>query len=242
LARKKFKLDDQDADLIRDPAEGEAVFVGPPVPGQDEDPALDLGTSSTVSGQRKPDSMEERLRRVEAALTKLLELQESEPDPQKPEKSSYQLQREPPASTPAAGPSVLSRAAALVDAGRDLLPALTLRNNQDSAPSPPRPASSSRFGLVGDVFIELQAIYYMYVDPRYRFSWIGRIIPLVLLGLFFTTGWWLPYVACGAGVLFQKPIELALCYALFKILAVEAKRYRETAPDLPTSLRGGGGA
>jgi hypothetical protein len=32
-------------------------------------------------------------------------------------------------------------------------------------------------------------------------------------------------------------VDLLLLYSMFKILGHEARRYRETAPDLPPSLR-----
>ncbi|MFM7150774.1 MAG: hypothetical protein ACKO23_13110 [Gemmataceae bacterium] len=85
--------------------------------------------------------------------------------------------------------------------------------------------------------MELQAIYYMYVDPRYRMSWFGRFVPLALLVLFATSSWWLSFFACGLLTWMTKPVDLVLLYFLFKILGVEATHYRETAPDLPPGLR-----
>ena len=37
--------------------------------------------------------------------------------------------------------------------------------------------------------------------------------------------------------LLTVPVDLLTLYGLFKILSHEARRYRETAPDLPPSLR-----
>jgi hypothetical protein len=93
------------------------------------------------------------------------------------------------------------------------------------------------FWIVREVVAELQAMFYMYVDPRYRLSWIGRIVPAVLLAAFLTSGWWVGWLPCGVGTLLHKPIELVLCYGMFKTLGHEARRYRETAPDLPQGLR-----
>jgi hypothetical protein len=56
------------------------------------------------------------------------------------------------------------------------------------------------------------------------------------------SGWWVP----GGGVpvfgtyfhpLLVKGIDLLLAFVLFKVLGYEARRYRETAPDLPPTLR-----
>jgi hypothetical protein len=39
------------------------------------------------------------------------------------------------------------------------------------------------------------------------------------------------------GGLLNKVIDLVLAFLLFKVLGHEARRYRETAPDLPPTLR-----
>ena len=39
------------------------------------------------------------------------------------------------------------------------------------------------------------------------------------------------------GIILMKPVDLVLAYFLFRILGREARRYRETAPDLPSHLR-----
>ena len=80
-------------------------------------------------------------------------------------------------------------------------------------------------------------MFYMYVDPRYRLSWSGRVVSPVLLGLFLTTGLWVPPLLFGIGEILRKSIEIVLCFGLIKLLSYEARRYRETAPDLPPSLR-----
>ncbi|MFO0879251.1 MAG: hypothetical protein U0840_18045 [Gemmataceae bacterium] len=158
---------------------------------------------------------EERMRRLEEAITRL---------------HAIQTQPLPTATLQPPHTSIVSTAQALVDAGRQLLPSLRI----DSAPR------TGRFGpltFLRDVATELQAIYFMYVDPRYRPSWYGRILPLVLLGLFLTSSFWLKYLACGALTWMQAPIELVLCYFLFKIVTQEARVYRQNAPDLPAHLR-----
>lgn len=159
------------------------------------------------------DAMEERLRKLEESITRLA-----------------QMQREP--SAPPSGQSVMGAAQALVQAGRHLLPPVQL----SAAPPPGQPG---RFWFFTDILAELQATYFMYVDPRYRLSWVGRIVPPALLVLFLLSEWWVKYAFCGIGALpfVHKPIELMLCYLMYKVVSMEARYYRQTAPDLPPSLR-----
>ena len=142
----------------------------------------------------------------------------------------------PPTSTQIAEPSILAKASALGAVGRQVLtsmvmPAITQPTSSSTGRPPTRPWA------IREILAELQAMFYMYVDPRYRLSWPGRILPAVFLGLFLTTGWWAPYFLCGIGEILRKPIEIVLCFGLIKLLSYEARRYRETAPDLPPSLR-----
>jgi hypothetical protein len=118
-------------------------------------------------------------------------------------------------------------AGGLLEAGKRLL---------GSAPAQMRAAR--RAWLFWDALAEARAIFRMYVDPRYRLSWSGRVVPPVLLVAFVTTGWWVPLTAVpGVGWVVRRAVELVLGFVLFKVLGYEARRYRETAPDLPPSLR-----
>jgi hypothetical protein len=86
----------------------------------------------------------------------------------------------------------------------------------------------------------------MYVDPRYRMTWVGRIVPPLLLVAFFLAYYCVFMIPC-VGVLLlasetlayqvAKVLQLVIAFVLFKVLAHEARRYRETSPDLPSSLR-----
>jgi hypothetical protein len=87
-----------------------------------------------------------------------------------------------------------------------------------------------------DLYAEGRSILRMFVDPRYRMSWSGRLLPLLLLLAVLTSGWWLAVVPV-LGPLLVKPVDLVLAFVLFKALGREARRYRETSPDLPPALR-----
>ncbi len=81
-------------------------------------------------------------------------------------------------------------------------------------------------------------MYWMFCDPRYRLSWTARLAPPIILALIVTSLYWMPAsVLPYIGMVIDKLVDLVLAYILFKLLSNEARRYRETAPDLPPSLR-----
>jgi hypothetical protein len=102
-------------------------------------------------------------------------------------------------------------------------------------------ASAKRPGLLwllSDAWTDVRAIYRLFTDPRYSPSWTGRIGAPVLLIMILTSWWWVPFTSLSViGHLIDKSVDLVLAFILFKLLGYEARRYRETAPDLPTSLR-----
>ena len=162
--------------------------------------------------------LEDRLRRLEEALTHL-------------QTSRVEVHLPPPASS----------TNALIEVGKRIL------GVAESAPpmaipvhAVPRGASDLRpRWLLFELVAELRVIFRMYVDPRYRLSWIGLVLPPVLLVLIASTGFWffpfnsIPFV----GWLFVKVMDLLLAYVLFKVLSHEARLYRQASPDLPASLR-----
>jgi hypothetical protein len=87
-----------------------------------------------------------------------------------------------------------------------------------------------------DWLAEVRAIHRMFVDPRYSMSWTGRIVPLILVVLFVFPYYWVPFATL-LGWIIERPVQLLVAYILVKTLQWEARRYRETAPDLPASLR-----
>ena len=92
------------------------------------------------------------------------------------------------------------------------------------------------------MFAEARAIPRMYFDPRYRMTWVGRVLPIVLLVAFFFPDYALAIFPLVGPLLAKisllvKVVELLIAYVLFKVLAHEARRYRETSPDIPPSMR-----
>jgi hypothetical protein len=93
--------------------------------------------------------------------------------------------------------------------------------------------------LLLEALAELRAMYWMFFDPRYHLSWAARMAPLVIVTLILTSYYWMPGSAFlpFIGPVIEKICDLVLAYILFKLLSHESRRYRETAPDLPHSLR-----
>lgn len=129
----------------------------------------------------------------------------------------------------------------ILDSSRNLLPAVVanpLPAKEPSTEKPSTPRSMRRPWLLFELWAEARAIIRMYVDPRYQLSWSGRLIPLFLVAVILTSSFWIPGTSFTIiGPVFDKTLNLALGFVLFKILGHEARRYRETAPDLPPSLR-----
>jgi hypothetical protein len=99
---------------------------------------------------------------------------------------------------------------------------------------------STQGWLLWSLFAEARVILRMYVDPRYYMSWVGRVVPLACLALYLFAWLWVPGAGLGLPFLsyyLDKILSLVVCFVLFKVLAREARRYRETSPDLPPSLR-----
>jgi hypothetical protein len=94
-------------------------------------------------------------------------------------------------------------------------------------------------GLLRETLAELRSMIAMYVDRRYRMTWTGRLLPAVLLGLLMLSLYWFPglllvySVSPTLSMLLDKIVDLVLAYILFKLLAWEAKRYREAIGALP---------
>lgn len=184
-----------------------------------------------------PSPLEDRLQRLEAELERLRSVPGHETRVAAFQAPNMNL---PVATAAPTAPVVRPPRRFWADLGRRLL--------APSAPSasPPRtdglasmiPPGVRRTWVLLDALTELRAIYWMFFDPRYRLSWTARFAPLVILGLLLTSLYWMPATALPfVGMVIDKVVDLALAYVLYKLLSYEARRYRETAPDLPPSLR-----
>jgi hypothetical protein len=174
------------------------------------------------------EPLEERLRRLEESLAQLHQIKGVPPGPGR---EAGHIQREPP--PPASG----ARTSVFAQIGKRILAAAAVPSGPVTDPgAAPEPARRPR--LLFDALTEARAIYRMFVDPRYRLSLTGRVMPLVLVVAIVFSYYWVPGTSIPVfGWLLNKAMDLVLAYALFKVLGREARRYRETAPDLPPWLR-----
>jgi hypothetical protein len=167
--------------------------------------------------------LEQRIRRIEDALAHL------------------QLQRSTEtriAAPAAASPPPPAATAAILDMGKRLLGAAA----DAVTPATPPAASSTLRGrsiwFLWDTWAEARAIARMFVDPRYYLSWSARVLPMILLGAILTSYYWVPGTTIPLlGGWINKAVDLVLAFVLFKWLGHEARRYRQTSPDLPPNLR-----
>ncbi len=212
--------------VVSEPAEHEPKLVSSTAPV----------TPSAASGVPVAQAMplaelaplEQRVRRLEDALAQLQAARSPVPPRER-------ITRQPPSPRPST-PEPVPEAKGLLD-----------RVRQSIAPTDPAAAESAaalvppglrRHWLVLDVVAELRAMARMFVDPRYRMSKAGWAASLGLFVAFLFSYWWVPGTSIPLfGTWINKAIDLVLAYALFRVLTREARRYRETAPDLPPSLR-----
>lgn len=173
--------------------------------------------------------LEERIRRLEATILHLTE-QNTAASPTHPQ---------PAAAIPVA-PAAPSATGIWSDAARRQVTP-TVPNFHPAAAAPPAWPSfrNSMIWLLWDTWAEARAIVRMFVDPRYHFPWSVRLLLLGLVAAFLTTKYWVP----GSSIpilgdwLLVKLVDFLLAFILFKWLGHEARRYRQTSPDLPANLR-----
>jgi hypothetical protein len=190
--------------------------------------AESLGTSRFFASVPTPEALaalEQRVRRLEDAFALIqsarpAEAKQAEP----PIVPSHAVRSEPPV-----GP----------------VPPRTLEAEPEWRPPavevpPPSPETprGPRHWLLFEAINDARVILRMFVDPRYRMTWPGRVLPLVLLALFVTSKIWLPLTSLPLfGELIDKTFDLLLGFFLFKVVSREARRYRQMSPDLPRTLR-----
>jgi len=232
---------------IEPPAVSESAppaAVDPTVPTAAAAPELPVASALPPVAPLLPTAavavpLESRIQRLETELAQLRTAQARD--------SRFAVAQPADATPPAAAPDP---AAAVVRRPGRFWTDLGSRLTAPSAPAaaPPRAAGLSslvppavrRSWTLWEAITELRAMYWMFFDPRYRLSWAARLAPPVILVLIVTSlyRWMTPATALPyIGMVIDKIVDLVLAYILFKLLSNEARRYRETAPDLPPSLR-----
>jgi hypothetical protein len=192
--------------------------------------ARPIGDAAVAPPEALPMTpLEMRIRRLEDALAQLQAMRGVES-----RITTSQAPRPVPMAT--AAPSHQAPTEKVWELGKRVLAAPVAAAR--SLGGPPGLIGSRPGWLVLESIAEARAIFRMYTDPRYRLSWTARIAPPLLTFVILISWWWVPFSSVWiVGTLLDKSIDLVLAFFLFKLLAHEARRYRETAPDLPSSLR-----
>jgi hypothetical protein len=184
--------------------------------------------------ENHPEALEQRVRRLEDAVATLQDTHPLE------ERIVERLARRLRRSSAVA----LQEAGTVYNAGRQLLPAALdlIRNQADEAErrSGASVADARRPWLIFEAYAEFRTMVRMFLDFRYRPTWIARVVPLALLILIMTSWIWLPGTGILPGsfmTLVDKAVDLVLAFLAFKILHREARRYRELITDLPALPR-----
>jgi hypothetical protein len=181
------------------------------------------------------ETVDERLRRLEAALaamqdTKLMEDRLLERVVHRIDQSQ------------ANGSADSAAASAMLDAGAKLLPGAMRRFGAqlNAATSPTAPPSTGMFSakswLITDLIQEIRTFFVMFLDYRYRTSWLSRIVPIAAFAIFVLSWIFLrsmPFI----GGLFDYLLDFFLIVIVYKTLQREAERYRSVIP--PTLPRYG---
>lgn len=211
----------------------------PPPAEPSSPPVAAVAEVSTDSVDRL--TLEQRVRRLEDALTSLQQQRQSEPRLLTAPVAARIVDPLPVLVPAPAVPPQPTSTAVLLDMGKRLLGAAT---QAVVAPpmSVPRVSHSIERGgilwLMWDTWAEARIIVRMYVDPRYNLSWSARMLPLILLAAISTSYYWVPGTTIPLlGSWANKAVDLSLAFLLFKWLGHEARRYRQTSPDIPPNLR-----
>jgi hypothetical protein len=176
------------------------------------------------------ESLEQRVTRLEHTVAVLQDTQPLED--RIAERVTERVNRNPP---------LRESTGILIDAGRRLLPSAVGLLPPPQEPPPARAATPPQHSwLLLEALGEARAMIDMYLDPRYRYrlTWVGRVVPAVLLLAIATTWIWLPGTAILPSFLsglLIKVVDLVLAFFLFKVLAREARRYRELVPHVPAT-------
>lgn len=221
--------------------------IPPPLPSAngDEDAALarladDGGPPSPNDEAPEPPSalsLELRVRRLEEVVTLLQEHRAPEPRRASVADQSRPADRQSDARpVPPVAPTAIR-----IDVSKPLPVATAVPASvPSSTPSILHSATrSSVLWLLWDTWAEVRAIVRMFVDPRYNLPWSARVLPLILLAAILTSKYWVPFSSIPflGSWLLVKFVDLLLAFLLFKWLGHEARRYRQTSPDLPAKLR-----
>jgi len=180
------------------------------------------------------EALEARVRKLEKALAALLD---SPPAEQKV-MERLAVQEPAPALVMTEAPETNSDPAPAPAPMAAMAPEPPLAAVAALAPAPA--LSPTRRGwFVFECLYDLRNVLRMIGDPRYRMTWLGRLLPFAFLAFFILSDMdslkaFFPWnLVPAVGWLLNKAIVLLFGFVTFKVLLREIRRYRETIPDAP---------
>lgn len=189
-----------------------------------QDPTLSPTDPASSDVIAPPQSLEQRVQRLEDAVAALQETQAVEERVVERVQARLQGRPEPPAPPPPARPAA---AAQMYDAAR-----FTVPPPEPAFPAPPVPAPARLLPhawLLFDLYAEARAMVRMFFDIHYHVAWTTRLVVLILVPLILLSHWWFPFAWVPlVGPLVDKLVDLLLAFFVYKALSREAHRYLET--------------
>jgi hypothetical protein len=119
----------------------------------------------------------------------------------------------------------------IAEAGRRLLPRALGGRARPAGSAVPPPGG---IWLLTDLYTEIRAMFWMFIDTRYRLSWTCRLVLPVVLFMAFMSWFLFDGRFVYIGSLIDRLIDLVLIVITYKVLSREALRYRQAVPDFPT--------
>jgi hypothetical protein len=179
-------------------------------------------TNGNSSGNGRVEAMEQRIHRLEDAVTALQDTRQLE------NRLVDRIVERVGRGGALASPSGSRKR----DSARSLVPAAAINPVEVRVPPPiPAPPANQTWFLL-DAYHEVRTFFRMFLDARYRVS--RGMLPMCI-GLLIAIGtswlWFPPSYLPLVGATLTRIVDLVLAYVLFKLLSREARRYRSTFPD-----------
>ena len=178
----------------------------------------------SAADSRQVEALEQRVQRLEGAVAAMQDTRQLE------ERLVERVAARINGSMQTAGGSTTG---IIIEAGRKFIPA-ALDTMRSQGGQPEGETGARQPWLLLDIYDEFRSIYWMFLDPRYRLSWTGRLAPLAIVFVLFSS--WLFFGTFLWGIV-DKVFSLVLIVLAYKVLSREARRYRQMVPGFPTRGR-----
>lgn len=192
------------------------------------------GQFAPETAQLRVESLEQRVRRLEEAVAVLQDTGHLEE--RVVERVTSRLSQAPRAIPQDSRTMVLQTARQLLPAALAVVNTGADQAEQQQAYDQPQAA---RPWLLFDLYAEVRTMVHMFLDRRYRVTWLGRVGPAVLLVAILISGWWLSalffFLPSFMVTILDKIMDLLLAFIAFKILSREVRRYREAVANSPST-------